>query len=732
MTDATGRLSGVAQASAERWPVMALVYSVFLCLLLSPLLLYRVDPMWDAYDMAYPAFTYLVDSLREGRFPLWDPYTNCGLPFHADPASLTLNPVAIFCSRLFDSPVPGFHWFWGFYWWLGGFGMLWLSRHYGAAPLGGLAAASAYALSGFFLAHAEHTGFIIVAACLPWLLLCAERAVSRASLGDALLASAALGFCSYTGYPGLTLFSCLALAVWLMLRFLPTSGLEEGENRSLQSRALWIVITLAIMAVVYVVVWSPSLNAFLVEGRGYTDRVDPLDIERATTFETFTWTAALSLFFPYVTIVGRSWMGCDISMSNAYIGMLGFPLALFWIWRTGLRRTWWLVAFALAMFVISLGGQYGLRTLVYYLYPPTRFMQFNAPFRLFWILPLCLATGLGFTQVLRDRVERRALLHLLCGWAVAVAGAVLAIVILAKGNGTPLGKHALLLFAPGTLALAVAGGGLWWWQGGGGVAVRLAPLLLVLVMLLDMGIHLYNNNFTVWNPETISKLVERDHQRATRLDGPPPPRLPGMPFGYFNAQQVVKVPLVGGYVTMKNSGFDGLLIKSRFAEVLSGPQRFWLAPGVEVGSSRDQVLSLLTQTGGGDPVPAFVEQPLAGLPPLRTVPGTFGGVSVGSYAPEHIKLHVSVPGADKAFLVSTERYAAGWQAFVDGAQVAVQKVNLYFRGIVVPPGEHTVTWEYRPARWVPLVWLSYLTLVGTALAGGLLLWRRRQADGPRG
>lgn len=732
MTEPPGRLGVETQSWAERWPVIVPVYSVFILLCLSPLLFYRVDPMWDAFDMAYPAFAYLADSLREGRFPLWDPYTNCGVPFHADPASLTLNPVAIFCSRLFDSPVPGFHWFWVFYWWLGGFGMLWLSRHYGAAPLGGLAAASAYALSGFFVAHAEHTGFIIVAACLPWLMLCAERAVSRASLGDALLAGAALGFCSYTGYPGLTLFSCLTLAVWLMLRFLPASGLEEGENRSLQSRALWIALTLAIMTAVYLVVWSPSLNAFLVEGRGYTDRVEPLPMARATGNEVFTWTAVLSLFFPYVTIVGRAWMGCDISMSNAYIGMLGFPLALFWIWRTGLRRTWWLVAFALAMFVISLGGEYGLRTLLYYLYPPTRYMQFNAPFRLFWILPLCLAAGLGFTRLLRDRDERRALLRLLSGWAMAVAGAGLTIVFLAKANGTPLGNQALLLFAPGALVLAVAGGLLWWWQEENGLAARLAPLLLALVMVLDMGTHLYNNNFTVWNPETISKEVEQDHQRSTRIVGSPPPRIAGMPFGFFNAQQIVKVPLVGGYVTMKSEGFDGVLIKSRFAEVLSGPQRFWLAPGVEVRSSRDQVLSLLAQTGGADPVPAFVDQPLAGFPPLRTVPGTFGGVSVGSYAPERIELHVSVPGADRAFLVSSERYAAGWQAFVDGAQVAVQKVNLYFRGIVVPPGEHTVTWEYRPVRWVPLVWLSYLTLVGTALAGGLLLWRRRQADGTKG
>ena len=75
-------------------------------------------------------------------------------------------------------------------------------------------------------------------------------------------------------------------------------------------------------------------------------------------------------------------------------------------------------------------------------------------------------------------------------------------------------------------------------------------------------------------------------------------------------------------------------------------------------------------------------------------------------------------GSTGALLASTERYAAGWRAFVDGAAQPVQKVNLYFRGLVLPPGEHMVVWEYRPARWVPLVWTSYLTLAGATLVGG--------------
>jgi hypothetical protein len=160
--------------------------------------------------------------------------------------------------------------------------------------------------------------------------------------------------------------------------------------------------------------------------------------------------------------------------------------------------------------------------------------------------------------------------------------------------------------------------------------------------------------------------------------------------------------------------------------VLSLPQRFWLSPGVETAPSRDHALSALAQTGAGQPVPVFVEQPLAGLPPGRVIPGTFGRVAISRYAPEEIEMTVQVPGSTGALLASTERYAAGWQAFVDGVQVPVEKVNLYFRGVAIPPGQHQVVWKYQPARWVALVWLSYLSLIGATVAGGVLLWRGRQ------
>lgn len=716
------------QTKSWRWA--ALGYTVLMLVLLSPLILHRVEPIWDALDMGYPAFTYLADAVREGRYPLWDPYTNCGVPFHADGFGLAINPVAILLGLTIPSTALGFIWFWVFYWWLGGFGMIWLARHFGASPVGACVTAVTYALSGFFIGGAEFTVFFVFAGCFPWVLFFADRAVMRSSWLDAVLAGVALGFSTLAGYPGFTPFGGLVLAFWLALRYLPSAGLATTDTRSRGRRALWIGITLSLVAVVSVVVWLPALQAFLTEGRGYTDRADPLPKLIAVTSERFTWKALLSLFFPYTTVTGRPWMGADIPMTNAYMGMVTIPLVIWWVWTNGWRKTWWLVVFSLCLFEVSLGGQFGLRSLLYELYPPTQYMRLNAPFRLFWILPLCLAAGLGFTQLLSQSqpTDRRRLLQLLGLWSLGAVGAVVVHHRFAAMHGIAYGDQLFRLFGPGSMVLVIVILFLWFWGRHKHPLPKAVPTsILAIVIFADMGGHLYTNQFTVWRKTAVTKQVEHYHCRSTRIEGHPPPRTPKMPYRFFNAHQIVKVFLVKGYVVMRNKGFDEVLTRSTFVSVLSGPYRFWLSPGVEPIQSPEEALSQLSAIGSDQPVPVLVENQIPGLGNGLAIPGQFGRVAIASYAPERIEMVIDVPGDQPAFLASTERYAVSWKAYVNGEPQPVERVNLYFRGIKVPPGQHAVVWVYEPRWWTPLVMLSFAVMAGTLLAAWLR-YRRQSAS----
>jgi len=104
-------------------------------------------------------------------------------------------------------------------------------------------------------------------------------------------------------------------------------------------------------------------------------------------------------------------------------------------------------------------------------------------------------------------------------------------------------------------------------------------------------------------------------------------------------------------------------------------------------------------------------------------PGTVTGSAKGTDSERWV---VETPSG--GFLRVSGRWDRGWTATLDGRSVPVLRADGIFRGVVVPPGRHHVTFSYRnPAehqgRWVAAIGL--VVLGGLALAG-----RRRDRGSP--
>ena len=721
-----------ANGGEKSWALAFAAFSLCFVLFLWPLFSGRGEPRWDACRQFYPAFAYQADAYAEGRFPLWDPYTNCGYPFHAEPQFSTLSTPAIAIGSLFRDSGTAFVIYYGFLWWIAGMGTIWTTKALGMHPAGGFVAALTFAFSGFFLAHAQHTPYICVAAWLPWVFGLATKSVSDSNRGYALLSGAALGLSSLGGYPILVFFTGFALALWLPLWFLPGTK-PGGDERTRLDLLKSIAGTLFIVAAVAILVFSPVLHAFFTEGRGYTDRVAPLSMVEANYGNPLSFPALISLMFPYMTILRPDLLGGggDMSMTNVYIGAFGMPLGVYWFLGTNRKKRWGFLLFVVLMFLTSLGGKAALRTLLYYLLPPMRFFRFSAPFRLYWIFPMALATGFGFSRLIRHPEERGKVAIIVSGWFLAVIGVtalyLLLLLIRLDYHGLDAEHLPVRLFLPAALALPtfLLVFSIWknpkTYRGS-----RILLLVLLGVIAGDFWGHVRNNSYTIWGtePDSIRK-AEALHKRDTTISGEPGGRLPPPPRRwYMNAQQVTKVPAVAGYVTMKSKGFDEVLCRSEFVEVLMSPIRFWLSSGTEPSPSEEKTLKVLSGIGAGVPVPVFVNEVPNVHSGERTVPGALGKVAVRLYSPEQVVLDVEVPGTGNAVLASTERYAAGWEARVDDVPAEVFRVNLYFRGIFVAPGKHTITWRYNPSLWRSLVGLSLASLL-VSLAGGIFLSIRR-------
>ncbi len=65
----------------------------------------------------------------------------------------------------------------------------------------------------------------------------------------------------------------------------------------------------------------------------------------------------------------------------------------------------------------------------------------------------------------------------------------------------------------------------------------------------------------------------------------------------------------------------------------------------------------------------------------------------------------------------------GWRAYADGVEAPLLRTFSYFKGVEVPPGSHTVRFEYRPASVRAGMGVTAAAIVATAL---LLIWAFRE------
>jgi len=114
-------------------------------------------------------------------------------------------------------------------------------------------------------------------------------------------------------------------------------------------------------------------------------------------------------------------------------------------------------------------------------------------------------------------------------------------------------------------------------------------------------------------------------------------------------------------------------------------------------------------------VSAIVERDV-GIAECRT-PMSEGAVTSAVDEPDYRVLHVDT--AAPALLVQAESFAPGWVATIDGEPAEIHRVNWTFRGVVVPPGHHSVELRYQP-EWLsaslPVSLLAWLGMIlGVAL-----------------
>ena len=220
----------------------------------------RVLSGHDLTHMFLPWLDFALSSLRQGRFPLWNPYLFSGHPFVANPQPALFYPPTWLALLLPVTQTLGL--IAVLHLWLAGAGMYAWLRSEGASVAGALLGAVTFAFGGYFLVRvrAGHLGVITTEAWLPLLLWAYRRAVRLRSWRWAVVSGLPAGLSLLAGhtssflYVASGLIACAAFCVWerwqeragfTALLPLALAGVALGVGL-----ALWLSTYLALLAAV--------------------------------------------------------------------------------------------------------------------------------------------------------------------------------------------------------------------------------------------------------------------------------------------------------------------------------------------------------------------------------------------------------------------------------------------------------------------------------------------------
>jgi hypothetical protein len=145
-------------------------------------------------------------------------------------------------------------------------------------------------------------------------------------------------------------------------------------------------------------------------------------------------------------------------------------------------------------------------------------------------------------------------------------------------------------------------------------------------------------------------------------------------------------------------------------EVLDALPRAYVVHRAYVLDDDEAALAAMADPGF-DPAQEVI---LAGGQPLSPDLSAASRADVVAYEPERVTVEVSAgaPG----YLVLSDAWYPGWVAAVDGQPASIERANLHFRAIYLPPGAHTVQLTYRPLTYILGLAISLASLVAFAAA----------------
>ena len=294
----------------------------------------------------YLAYRYhLSEAIRQGYFPFWSPYLYTGFPIHADMQGEVWNPFVLFLSLISKYDMTILQWEVLIYLLLSAVGMYRLIKYLGLSRATAIICAVAFMSCGYMTDSISVIPWIPSAAFIPFILLYFLRSLKSLLLKDAIKLSIALSLMFLCGYPSFFIYLNYIIAIGFFAWFI--HQLSVGNK----TFALKAVLNLSIAYLLFVLVCSPAIVSYY-EFLPYYSRGSGLSIQKAGENPLASF-SLITYLLPNIASKA-DFLPTDLSMRNTYIGVFIFFFFLSSLKKLNRFQTFILV-FTIFSFLFSLG-----------------------------------------------------------------------------------------------------------------------------------------------------------------------------------------------------------------------------------------------------------------------------------------------------------------------------------------------------------------------------------------
>lgn len=651
-----------------------------------------------------PSKLFLVEELRQWRFPLWNPYIFSGSPFFADLNLALLYPLNAFYFLLpaFRALTTGII----VNFLIALIGMYVFGRSLKLSSNASALAAIVFGFSGTMVVYTNNVPMLQVASLVPWMVWSVRQYLllpSGKSLSTAVIVASLQ---IVAGHPQLTYYTWLLIAgfiVWELTGSRPVIKQNiNGQGETLTHTLLRAMFLMGIVFFLTAVQTLPFLEFVRLSTR----------INRGFDYATFGSLHPLSIIrFILPNSVGVLREGTAWARGGSvygFTGVMSLLLALFVPKKNRYARFFFIAA--VVSFLLALGNYTPVFRFAYLVIPGVASFRSPEHFLLLYTFSVAVLVGLGLDELRGLRRLRRVIGWIGAGgivWGIlllvnasAFPGVVaqLAVLyptrILEKLHGFPDGMMVTitrligqdLLVTSGILLVAT-------------FLLRKKRKLLIVLVFLELFLFSRNNLLSVPN-EVAQRWLGTVQQKASQLGNvdwrqyrtyvdPSVYPYPAMKqFGVFdwdresawqveilrpNLNMVAHLPAIDGYAS---------LIYRDYAEYLNKNQ------ADPTGVTLDDPTGAKKKRLGVVP---------AGAPRIFLVTGgkeIIDGLHITMYAPNEVSVTVTAQFPSRLVFVDTNY--PGWEGFVDGKPAAIQPFEAVFKSAVVPAGTHSVIFRYSP------------------------------------